>query len=151
MTTNERLKTVESEYKIAKREYETMDLSFRHDITKEIEEYTDSLRIKSSRLKQIEDSLLYTKIISPINGVIQEKKELNKNDWIQAGESLFNVIPIEDKSNKVELYVPARQAGKIRVGMKVKLKFPSLPYHEFGDCEGIINAIKHFNIMFSEK
>lgn len=141
MTTIEKLKNLESEYYIAKNDYDNTNLSFKHDISSELESYSSSYSIKSAQLKQIEDALLFTKIKSPIDGVIQEKRELNANDWIQAGEALFNIVPIEDVKNKVEVYIPAKKAGKVKVGMKVKMRFPSLPYNEFGDCEGTILTI----------
>lgn len=141
MTTTSKLRECESQYFIAGNDYENTRISFMHDIASEINSYTSSYEMNLAKLKQIEDSLLYTQITAPIDGIIQEKKAFNVNDWVQAGQELFNIIPIEKTNNKVELYIPAKQAGKIAMGMKVKMRFPSLPYHEFGGCEGKIVTI----------
>ena len=141
MTTSIRIYELESDYLISCNEYTNFDLSFKHDIEYEIINLETSLKINNSKLIQIEDSLRFTKIIAPIDGYIQEISTYNINDWIQAGQKIFNIIPKEDNKTKIELYVSAKQIGKIEKGMNVKMRFPSLPYHEFGGAEGKIITI----------
>ena len=141
MTTITRVHELETEYLISCNNFDNYDISFKHDIESEIISYETSKKINKAKLKQIEDSLLYTKVRAPIDGIIQEISVFNENDWIQAGEKLFNVIPNDTNMVKVELSIPAKQAGKIESGMNVKMRFPSLPYHEFGGTEGKIITI----------
>ncbi len=141
MTTAAKLRELESEYLIAGNNYDETNLTFQHEIEAEIITLETSQKINENKLKQIKDSLLFTEVRAPIDGTIQELSSLNKNDWIQSGEKLFNIIPDEEKQTKVELSIPAKQAGKIEEGMTVKMRFPSLPYHEFGGTEGNIITI----------
>ena len=141
MTTKSRLKELETQYLVSKDDYERQDLSFRHDIASETETLETSQKINRSKLKQIEDSLLYTKITAPIDGIIQELSSFNKDDWIQSGQKLFNIVPDSSQNIKIELILPAKNAGRIHEGLKVRMRFPSLPYHEFGGAEGTILTI----------
>ena len=141
MTTKARLQELESQYLISCNDYDNLNLSFQHDIENEIITYETSHKINKAKLLQIEDSLLFTKVTAPIDGIIQEITVFNKNDWVQAGQTLFNIIPSEKDAVKVELTISAKQAGKIEDGLKVKMRFPSLPHHEFGGAEGTILTI----------
>ena len=141
MTTKARLHELESEYLISCDDYKNFDLSFRHDIESEIIALETSKKINEAKLTQINDSLLFTRVTAPIDGIIQEITVFNKNDWIQAGQKVFNIVPNEINTTKIELTVSAKQAGKIENGMTVKMRFPSLPYHEFGGAEGTIITI----------
>lgn len=141
MTTIAHLHELESEYLISCNNYDDYNLSFQHEIESEIVNFETSKKINNAKLKQIDDSLLFTKVRAPIDGIIQEITVFNENDWIQAGQQLFNLVPNDTVYSKVELSIPAKQAGKIESGMIVKMRFPSLPYHEFGGTDGKIITI----------
>lgn len=141
MTTTARLHELESEYLISCNNYDEYNIAFKHDIETEIITYETSYKINTNKLTQINDSILYTEVKAPIDGLIQEITVYNNNDWIQSGQKLLNIIPTDRDFTKVELSIPAKQAGKIEKGMKVKMRFPSLPYHEFGGTEGTILTI----------
>ena len=141
MTTVSTLRELESEYFVSCNNYDDYNISFKHGIEAEILELETTLKINNAKLRQIEDSLLFTKVRAPIDGIIQEISVFNENDWIQSGQQLFNLIPDDERFTKVALSIPAKQAGKIESGMKVKMRFPSLPYHEFGGTEGKIITI----------
>lgn len=141
MTTTSRLQELESEYLIACNDYDNLFYSFKHDINAEIITLETSKKKNNARLNQIYDSISFTKVCAPIDGVIQEISVFNINDWVQAGQQLLNIIPDVSTETQVELSIPAKQAGKIEEGMNVKMRFPSLPYHEFGGTEGKIITI----------
>ncbi|MBR6296181.1 MAG: HlyD family efflux transporter periplasmic adaptor subunit [Treponema sp.] len=141
MTTETRLKEYTYKYKVSLDEYNAFNTSFKHDIAHEIEELELSTKLNETKLEQIEDSLRYTDVTAPIDGLIQEISVLNPGDWIQSGQKLFNIVPYGNENCIVELSVPASQAGKIKHNMKVKMRFPSLPYYEFGGAEGCILTI----------
>ena len=141
MTTLAKLRELESDYNVSCNNYDECNISFRHEIEEEITTLETSSKVNDAKLKQIEDSLLFTSVRAPIDGIIQEVNVYNEGDWIQAGQLLFNLIPDDATYTKVELSIPAKQAGKIESGMKVKMRFPSLSYNEFGGTEGTIVTI----------
>ncbi|MBR5646294.1 MAG: efflux RND transporter periplasmic adaptor subunit [Treponema sp.] len=141
MTTKSRLNELETQYLVSKDEYENLNISFRHDITAEIETLEISKKMNDAKLQQIENSLLYTSIRAPIDGIIQEISSYNKSDWIQSGQKLFNIVPDNLQNIRIELNIPAKKAGRITEALKVKMRFPSLPYYEFNGAEGLILTI----------
>lgn len=141
MTTASKLREMQAEYLVSCNNYDDCDISFRHEIESEIISFETSAKVNQAQLKQIEDSIRFTKVLAPIDGIVQEVSVFNKNDWIQVGQHLFNLIPDDQKFTEVELLIPAKQAGKIENGIKVKMRFPSLPYHDFGGTEGKILVI----------
>lgn len=151
MTTAAKLSKLESEYTVACNDYEQIDLSFRYQITQEISDTQIALQMNEAKLKEVENSLQYTKITAPINGTVQEIQAFNNNDWIQSGQMLFNIIPDESETAKIEILIPARQAGKIREGQNVKMRFQSLPYYDFGGAEGKIITIDADSIKAEDK
>lgn len=141
MTTISKVREFQNKYELSLKEYEFAKLSFEHDIASEIDNLETSIKINIAKLEQTQDSLRYTRILAPIDGIIQEITVYNKGDWIQSGQKLFNIVPFENENMKIELSVPAKQAGKLSEGMTVKMRFSSLPYQEFGGAEGKIIMI----------
>ncbi|MBR6297237.1 MAG: HlyD family efflux transporter periplasmic adaptor subunit [Treponema sp.] len=141
MTTEARLRDYSYRYNSALNEYTALNTSFRHDVTQEIEVLEKNIKLNKTKLEQIEDSLKYTDVIAPIDGIIQEISALNPGDWIQSGQKLFNIVPCGNKDCIVELSVPATQAGRLTEESEVKLRFPSLPYYEYGGAKGRILTI----------
>ena len=141
MTTETRLREYSYRYNTSLNEYNALNTSFRHDISQEIENLETAIKINRTKMEQIEDSLKYTDVIAPIDGIIQEISALNPGDWIQSGQKLFNIVPFGNKDCIVELSVPASKAGKLAEDSEVKIRFPSLPYHEFGGAKGKILTI----------
>ena len=93
-----------------------------------------------SQLKDADLSLKNTCIRSPISGYVQEISSLNKSDYINAGQSILNIVPDGTDNYKIEIRVPAKDAGKITEKMKIKYRFTAFPYHEFGGGTGeVIN------------
>lgn len=140
MTTNEKISELRIQYKIAEIEYNNILLSFQYDVENEIRKYEMDCIKNENMIKQLQEVIMKASIRSPISGYIQEVSPINIGDYIQSGQTILKIIPHEAVNNKVELYIPAGQAAKLSEGMIVKMKFPSLPYNEFGGLTGeIIN------------
>ena len=72
MTTETRLKEYTYRYNVSLNEYNALIASFKHDVTKEMENLDISIKLNKTKLEQLEDSLRYTNVTAPIDGVIQE-------------------------------------------------------------------------------
>ena len=141
MTTKTRIREYSYSYNAALNNYMSLNTSFRHDISQEIENLETAIKINKTKKEQIDDALRYTDVIAPIDGIIQEISALNPGDWIQSGQKLFNIVPCGNKNCIVEMSVPASKAGKLVEDSEVKIRFPSLPYYEFGGVKGKILTI----------
>lgn len=59
---------------------------------------------------------------------------------MQSGDQFFTLVPV-DSPLEVEAIVDARDAGFLRVGDPVVIKFDTFPYTYYGNAEGIIRAV----------
>ncbi|MDR1503596.1 MAG: HlyD family secretion protein [Prevotella sp.] len=77
---------------------------------------------------------------APFNGKLEYLKFLADNQFIQAGEEVFGIIP---KENKVfgQVLLPSSGAGKVKEGSRVTVKLDNYPYMEYGSVEGYVESI----------
>lgn len=77
---------------------------------------------------------------APVEGKLEYLKFIADNQYVQAGEELFGIIP--QKSKMVgQVLLPSSGAGKINIGDKVTIKLDDYPYMEYGSVEGIVKNI----------
>jgi multidrug resistance efflux pump len=77
---------------------------------------------------------------APFNGKVEYLKFLTENQFIQAGEEIFGIVPAE--SNVFgQVLLPASGAGKVETGSRVTVKLDNYPYMEYGSVEGHVGSI----------
>lgn len=99
--------------------------------------YESLIQQKNSKEKIISSSI----IISPINGYVEEVKELNVFDNVLAGEEILKIIPYNEEKLKAEIAVNATFVPRLKINQKVYLRFTGLPTNEFGKLETSIKMI----------
>lgn len=95
--------------------------------------YTDfTERIKAWKQKYL--------FISPFNGRVQFLKFWNNNQFIQAGDPVFTIVPKQEKLYG-QVILPAVGAGKVKTGQEVIVKLEDYPYLEYGSVKGKVGSI----------
>lgn len=112
-------------------------------ITKSEKEQQFDLEVLTAYNNLIDKINLWEKqylITSPVGGSAQFLKFWTNNQFVQAGEPLFSIVP---KQNEVlgKVMLPAQGAGKVKTGQKVIVKMADYPYMEYGYIEGKVNNI----------
>lgn len=81
-------------------------------------------------------------LIAPVDGTLSFAGFLNENQQLQMGQV---VCFITNKSNQyfAEMLIPRNNAGKVKAGQDVLLKFTSYPAQEYGSVKGRIEYIKN--------
>lgn len=79
-------------------------------------------------------------ITSPVAGKAQFLKFWTNNQFVQASEPLFSIVP---KHNGVlgKVMLPVQGAGKVKVGQRVIIKMADYPYMEYGHIEANVRDI----------
>ena len=77
---------------------------------------------------------------SPFNGKVQFLKFWSNNQFLQAGEQVFTIVPKNDLAIG-QVTLPVNGAGKVKVGMEVIIKLDDYPYNEYGSVKGIVKSI----------
>jgi len=84
-------------------------------------------------------------------GKVQFMKFYNENQFVQAGEPIFAIVPKEEKAFG-QVFLPAHGSGKIKIGQEVIVKLDNFPYLEYGSITGRINSISlTTNVTKTEK
>jgi multidrug efflux pump subunit AcrA (membrane-fusion protein) len=77
---------------------------------------------------------------APFDGKVQFLKFYNENQFVQAGEQVFTIVPKEEKAFG-QVILPAQGSGKIKTGQEVIVKLDNYPYIEYGSITGRIKSI----------
>ena len=77
---------------------------------------------------------------APFDGKVEYLKFLSENQFVQAGEEIFGIVP-EETNVFGQVLLPSAGAGKVKLGSKVKVKLDNYPYMEYGTIEGIVGSI----------
>ena len=139
--TGARLRELEYEANIQFLNLETHKASFIKEISAEYAQCVVELEDLKSQAEQVRQNIKNSSVYAPIAGTVQEISSLNKNDYLFADQKILNIVPDGGSAYKVELKIPAKMSGKLEKGMRVKLRFPAFPFHEFGGAEGTVVSI----------
>lgn len=80
-------------------------------------------------------------IKSPVDGLLQYHRKLERGCKIKEGEPLFLVKNQQQANASARLQVPAAAIGKIQVGRHVLLYFENYPVEEFGTVSAQVAGI----------
>jgi RND family efflux transporter MFP subunit len=81
------------------------------------------------------EKLAKTKISSPLNGVVKEKK-VSPGDYVKSAMPIFTIIRIAPL--KLDFTVAEKEAGKVKVGQDVSFIVDALPDRSFGGRVSVI-------------
>lgn len=108
-----------------------------NDIFKQSEIFRQEIHTFLAHIEEWKEKYL---LKAPISGKIVFSSIIEQNQELSVGEVICWVIP-DDTEYFVELYIPQSNLGKVKRGQKVRLKFPSYPYQEYGSLIGEIDYI----------
>ena len=125
----------------SKRDLDQYKNSFFHSLLNEKEALELQKENLSNSLFKIEESLKFFTVYAPISGEVQEISSLNCGDNVFSGQEILKIVPSSSENIRVVLRLPSSKAGLVREDMKVRLKFPAFPHHEFGSLDGQVETI----------
>lgn len=138
---------------ISMREYDEKEYSYRRllaeyrsTLQRQLSQWQADLnthQIAQAELQAQEIQLLEEKNLStikaPVSGTIQQLAGKYSGSYIQAGEVLGVISP--DSKLLVECYIPPKDMGLIKKGMKVSYQIDALNYNDWGFANGTIEEI----------
>jgi len=80
-------------------------------------------------------------LTTPIDGKVTFTRFWNENQFVQAGENTFTIVPDEEDELIGKALLPIIRSGKVEIGQRVIIRFVNYPDQEFGMVEGIVNSI----------
>lgn len=130
--------TVDSEYKVALSRYQ--------DALEEIRNRQGLLAQRRSELALARQQLEDTVVISPLDGVVQEKKA-SAGEYLAAGAPVVSVVRIDPLRLRVE--VPEREAHSVRMGQSVRVTVEGDPVSYLGYVKRLSPTISEQNRVLS--
>ena len=89
---------------------------------------------KSERRRQLQ------RLVSPIDGVVQQLAIHTVGGVVQPAQALMVVVPV-DVEIAVEAQILNRDIGFVREGQPVRIKLEAFPFTDYGIVEGIVETI----------
>ena len=80
-------------------------------------------------------------LTTPIDGKMTFVKYWNENQFIQAGENVFTVVPEEKEEIIGKALLPVERSGKVKSGQRVIIRLANYPDQEYGIVAGIVRSI----------
>ncbi|EAW36753.1 Secretion protein HlyD [Lyngbya sp. PCC 8106] len=79
-------------------------------------------------------------IYAPVDGYISTLNVSNEGEVVQPGQNIAEILP-KNTPLVLSASLPNQEAGFIKVGMPVKMKFDAYPYQDYGVIEGTVTSI----------
>jgi hemolysin D len=108
-----------------------------------IEELAEVRRERDSMREQLQKAEKRNTLVvlrAPVNGVVLEIPKKSVGSVVQAGESMFTLVPT-DVPLLVELQVSSPDAGFVKVGDPVKVKLDAFPFQKYGTLKGKVQVV----------
>lgn len=138
---NQKIELLNLNVEKSKRDLEQYKNSFFHSLLSEKEALEFQKENLSNSLFKMEESLKLFTVYAPISGEVQEISSLNCGDNVFSGQEILKIVPSSSENIRVVLRLPSSKAGLVKEDMKVRLKFPAFPHHEFGSLDGQVETI----------
>ena len=111
----------------------------------------DELNVSASDLAQTEeqmgklkDRLDRVKVVSPVDGVVQDLKFRTVGGVIPPGATLMNVVPLDGKMH-AEVRVSPSDIGFIKIGQRARIKVATYDFMRYGIIEGEVTMVSPFS------
>jgi HlyD family secretion protein len=80
-------------------------------------------------------------IISPVEGIVTLTKFWSPNQYVNEGETVLTVVPIDQGEIVGRVILGMQRSGKVEPGMVVNIKLSGFPYLEYGLVKGVVKNI----------
>ena len=138
---NQKIELLNLNVEKSKRDLEQYKNSFFHSLLSEKETLEFQKENLSNSIFKMEESLKLFTVYAPISGEVQEISSLNCGDNVFSGQEILKIVPSSSENIRVVLRLSSSKAGLVKEDMKVRLKFPAFPHHEFGSLDGQVETI----------
>jgi hemolysin D len=117
-----------------KRKAEGAFLSDQLDRLGDAERRADELE---QRLAKAQNSLDQMTLRSPIDGTVQSSSVTGLGQVVIVGQDLMRIVP-QDSTLELEVYMPNKDIGFIRVGQEAVVKLEAFPFTRYGTVSAVV-------------
>lgn len=124
----------------AELQIEEQKLIFRQTALTEMTEKRSELSVAEETTKGAAERLRRTDIRSPVEGVVNELYFNTQGAFVNAGDKILSIVPLED-TLLIEARVRPSDIAFVHSGQKSLVKVTALDYSIFGGLEGVVETV----------
>lgn len=117
-----------------------LDAEFSREAFAALTEADAAVSIRSEELRKAAERNKLTQIVAPVAGSVQQIAVSTLGGVVKPADPLLVIVP-EDVELMVEASVINRDAGFVRAGQKVEIKFEAYPFTRYGVIEGVLEHV----------
>lgn len=131
----------EIEFRLAETSVEKIRADFIRDLYLEKNQLDLEILKTEKELTALKNQYDFLVVRAPVDGFVQEVSSLNVGDYLSGNSVVLNIVPNDLKNFRVEIQIPPKDIGKIKVGLKVKYRLSAFPFFEYKGAEGVVTSI----------
>ena len=132
-----------------KSKMQSVELAFREEALKELNQARTELQKITATSVAIEDRVSRTTVVSPVHGIIKLLKVNTIGGVVQPGSDLVEIVPLED-SLLIEAKVRPQDVAFLHPGQKAMVKFSAYDYTIYGGLKAKLEVISADTITDEE-
>jgi len=79
-------------------------------------------------------------LTAPRDAVVLSVEKVSAGSVVDSGQALMQLVPV-DAHLSIEADISGIDSGYVRQGDKVRIKFDTLPFHQYGSAQGVVRTI----------
>ncbi|MBW4517665.1 MAG: HlyD family efflux transporter periplasmic adaptor subunit [Timaviella obliquedivisa GSE-PSE-MK23-08B] len=104
-------------------------------LTIQVSQLQSKIAATENSLKAAKTKLKYKFIHAPVNGIVTDLNVHNIGEVTKPGETFAEIMP-NGASLVLSAFLPNQEAGFVKKGMTVRMKFNAFPYQRYGTVSG---------------
>jgi adhesin transport system membrane fusion protein len=124
----------------ARNQYVTTKNRYLQDASSELNKAQEDLNAQEQVMADRKQSLDYTDVIAPTNGIVKSIKVTTLGGVVRQGEEILEILPT-DSDLVVEAKVQPADMANIKVGLPAKVKLDAYDYAIFGTMSGTVTYV----------
>ena len=141
MQSKKNMEMREIEFRLAETSVEKIRADFIRDLYLEKNQLDLEMLQTEKELTALENQYDFLVVRAPVDGFVQEVSLLNVGDYLSGNSVVLNIVPNDLKNFRVEIQIPPKDIGKIKVGLEVKYRLSAFPFFEYKGAEGVVTSI----------
>jgi multidrug resistance efflux pump len=140
-TTEEQIRSYREQLSITQLQLRKYLLDFEYGLEEQLESLNSQIANLESDIANTQRAIDNSSLTAPVSGTVQITTRVNQGDFVPSGQEILKIVPEEQGGLRGEFQVPATQAGKLQSGMDLKIRVPSLPFHQYGGMVSTVESI----------
>lgn len=118
----------------------SLDTRFRDEAWKQREAVENDMAENAKVMDKMKNRVERLDVTAPVRGLVKSLSVKTVGGVVTPGQTLLEIVPL-DRPMIVEVRIPPRHIGHLKVGQPVQVKISSFDYSRYGSIEGELDYI----------